>query len=137
MSPEKNSKKKSTKPSSKKTVKTPPPRNSGGGNAPFYVLVIIILITIIVLLLNKFYENGKFTIPFPKNMAARSDSVKEKSETSKERSAESKNSEDKPGKIDRLTGAADEKNQMKRRSWKTGRSLFIFLNLTRRVKKYT
>jgi len=135
MPPEKNSKKKSTKPSSKKTVKTPPPRNSGGGNAPFYVLVIIILITIIVLLLNKFYENGKFTIPFPKNMAARSDSVKEKSETSKEKSTESKNSEDKPGKIDRLTGAADEKKSDEKTVVENREVSVYFLKLDEKSEK--
>lgn len=87
MSPEKSKKKSTAKSSSRKTVKTPPSQNRGGGNGPFYVLVIIILITVIVLLLNKFYENGKFTIPFPKNAAVRSDSVKEKSEVSKEKNA--------------------------------------------------
>ncbi len=86
MPPEKKSKKSSSvKSPSKKTVKTPP--RETGGNGPFYMLVIIILVTVIVLLLNKFYENGKFTIPYPKEIAVKGDSVKKES---KEKSAEDK-----------------------------------------------
>jgi len=101
MSPEKKSKKKPAKPSSKRNVKTSPSRNSGSGNGPFYMLIIIILITVIVLLLNKFYENGKFTIPYSKSGAVKSEAVKEKS-------TENKNTADKDkehGKDYKITGA--------------------------------
>lgn len=73
----KREKKPPAKQSSKRSVKTSPAQNNGGGNGPFYVLVIIILITVIVLLLNKFYENGKFTLSSLKNVMEKSESVKE------------------------------------------------------------
>lgn len=92
MPPEKKVKKKPTvKSAPKKSVKTPPPRNSGGGNGPFYVLVIIILITVIVLMLNKFYENGKFSIPYVKNISMKNDASKDKKDTSKDESPGKKN----------------------------------------------
>jgi len=95
MSLEKKAKKKpAAKPSAKRSVKTPPPNNSSGGNGPFYVLVIIILITVIVLLLNKFYENGKFTLPSLKNIMEKSESVKDKTVISKENSDDKKSSSD-------------------------------------------
>ncbi len=112
MSLEKKGKKKpAAKPSSKRSVKTPPAQNNGGGNGPFYVLVIIILITVIVLLLNKFYENGKFTIPSLKNLMEKSESAKDKIVTSKENSDDKKNTSDsEKNKIaDDKTSAVDKK----------------------------
>lgn len=51
-----------TKPRTR-SVKTSAGKGGSGGNTPFYVLVIIILITVIVLLLNRFYDQGRLTIP--------------------------------------------------------------------------
>jgi len=102
MSLEKKSKKKPTaKSASKKSAKAPSSQSSGGSNGPFYVLVIIILITIIILLLNKFYENGKFTIPYAKNAPEKSDTVKEKNDSTKNTSSE------------KLTSADSEKDKKK------------------------
>ncbi|HNX22792.1 MAG TPA: GerMN domain-containing protein [Spirochaetota bacterium] len=99
---EKKSKKKPTaKSASKKSAKAPSSQSSGGSNGPFYVLVIIILITIIILLLNKFYENGKFTIPYAKNATEKSDTVKEKNDSTKNTSSE------------KLTSADSEKDKKK------------------------
>ena len=90
MSPEKKGKKSTVKSATKRGAKTPPPQSSGGSNGPFYVLVIIILITVIILLLNKFYENGKFILPFPKSTSEKNDSAKDKNVTSKENASENK-----------------------------------------------
>jgi spore germination protein GerM len=122
MSLEKKSKKKpAAKSASKKSTKTSVPRNSGGNNGPFYVLIIIILITVIVLLLNRFYENGKFTIPYAKNISEKFNSDKDKSDSSKEKSddkvspadpekekdKEAKESKDADKKPDDIISAAD------------------------------
>jgi len=113
MSLEKKIKKKpAPKSASKKGAKTPPPQNSGGNNGPFYVLVIIILVTVIVLMLNKFYENGKFTIPYAKNISEKINSVKEKSDTVKDKSDEKgslSDSEKNKNKNDNVSKTEDKK----------------------------
>ncbi len=115
MSPEKKTKKKSpAKAAPKKGVKTSTPQNSGGGNGPFYVLVIIILITVIVLMLNRFYENGKFTIPYLKTVSEKIQPVKDKSEKLKEKSADNKSSEnaEKDSKSkDKITAVEEKKDE--------------------------
>ncbi len=109
MSLEKKSKKKpAAKPASKKSSKAPVSQNGGGNNGPFYVLVIIILITVIVLLLNKFYENGKFSIPYIKTIAEKTDAVKDKSDISKDKSDEKDTSADKD-KNDKVTKPDEKK----------------------------
>ena len=113
MSPEKKGKKKSSKTVSKKVSKTPPPQSSGS-NGPFYVLVIIILITVIVLLLNKFYEKGRFTLPYTKSLSEKSDSVKDKgsdgkaaSESDKEKNSAEKTIKSEEKKPDEQMLSAD------------------------------
>jgi len=95
MSAEKNSKKKlSGKSPSKKGVKFTSSSNSSGSNGPFYVLVIIILITVIVLMFNKYYEQGKFTLPYLEKFSEKNDVVKEKNSTSKNNGEEKKSPSD-------------------------------------------
>jgi spore germination protein GerM len=83
-------KKRKTSSKTKAPGKSAAVQNSSGGNAPFYVLVIIILITIIVLLLNKFYEKGQFTIPKIFKDTAKTETLKDKPDPSKDKLPDTK-----------------------------------------------
>lgn len=141
MSPEKNVKKKSTaKTPARKGVKAQQAQNkNGGGNGPFYVLIIIILITVIVLLLNKFYDNGKFFLPYTINKAEKGDQEKEKNTASKEKMNDNKSyaapgNEDKTGSKDETLNAVKSKSSEK--SSETEKEVAVyFLKLDEKSEK--
>jgi len=139
MSPDKKNKKKSTVKAPSKKVAKNTPAQSGGGNGPFYVLVIIILVTVIVLLLNKFYENGRLTIPYMKITGEKNKPVAEKGEKSKDKSSEDKSvhsgDKEKNDKYAEKTDKSDEKKPDDKTSAAEKDVSLFFLKLDEKSEK--